>query len=485
MIRFLGFLLLLNSFHVYAGMVWAEGECSKETGFKDGAASDFYNGAVALKWQSKELDFSDANGLKNGPRAFSENELLSDKGPKWNEWDVSTLVNSWMDGEFSNQGFLLKHLAGGKQHFDSREVADKTLHPYLKLTFEDKIILLEITADTSISASTFKCLGSSQTLSGNGPMLLYVDLGELNSKLLSAKLYLHSKPKKYGSKPVYGIYRVNINSDFIVDTQRIENFRANPDKYYYHEDFEDANWLKYLHKGSGYRSMRRVSENKKEGFVAISGFALEAKIPKGKNTGMSLSYFFKKQLGYEPEEAYFKYDLRLGNGWETVQGGKLPGLAGTYGTAGWGGRRSDGTNGWSARGIYKNIVPSHNPFAGLIPIGSYLYHADMPSLYGNSIIWNQNSESLGLLQRNRWYSLEQRIKMNTPGQKDGVLEAWIDGEKVYSNHSINFRTVEYLKIERAWLNIFHGGTATVKKDIYAFVDNIVISPEYIGTSPSH
>jgi hypothetical protein len=109
----------------------------------------------------------------------------------------------------------------------------------------------------------------------------------------------------------------------------------------------------------------------------------------------------------------------------------------------------------------------------------------MPSLYGNSIVWNQNSESMGMLQRNRWYSLEQRVKLNTLGKKNGILEAWIDGEKVYSNHSVNFRTVDRLKIERAWFNIFHGGTATVKKDIYAFVDNIVISPEYIGTSPSH
>jgi hypothetical protein len=484
MIRFLCFLLLLNSVHLYADMIWAEGECSKETGYKDGAASDYYNGAAALKWQSKNLDFSDADGLENGPRAFAENKLLSDKGDTWNEWDVSTLVNSWLHGEFPNQGFLVKHVGGGKQHFDSREVADETFHPYLQLTLKDKIIRLAIQADTAISGSTFKCLGNSHTLSGNGPILLYVDLSGLKSELLSASLYLHSKPKEYGSNPVYGIYRVNINSNFAPDPQASETSAADPDKYYYQQDFENSDWLEFLHKGSGYRSMRRVLENEDEGFVPISGFALEAKIPKGHNTGMSLSYFFKVQLGFEPEQAYFKYDLRLGEGWETVQGGKLPGLAGTYGTAGWGGRRSDGTNGWSARGIYKNVVPSRNPLKGQIPIGSYLYHADMPSYYGNSIIWNQNSESLGLLQRSRWYSIEQRVKMNTLGKKDGILEAWIDGRKVYSNHAVNFRTVDSLKIERVWLNIYHGGTATVKKDIYAFIDNIIISPEYIGTSPS-
>jgi hypothetical protein len=74
---------------------------------------------------------------------------------------------------------------------------------------------------------------------------------------------------------------------------------------------------------------------------------------------------FDKQVGTEPEEVYFRYYLRLADDWnQIVQGGKLPGISGTYGRAGWGGRKSNGKNGWSARGLFKMTVPAENPLAG-------------------------------------------------------------------------------------------------------------------------
>ena len=41
----------------------------------------------------------------------------------------------------------------------------------------------------------------------------------------------------------------------------------------------------------------------------------------------------------------------------------LPGISGTYGIAGWGGRKSDGTDGWSARGAFSQTIPAGNPLA--------------------------------------------------------------------------------------------------------------------------
>ena len=58
---------------------------------------------------------------------------------------------------------------------------------------------------------------------------------------------------------------------------------------------------------------------------------------------MSLRYEFFEQESKEPEEMYFRYYIRFGDTWETGQGGKLPGFGGTYGIAGWGGRKSNGT----------------------------------------------------------------------------------------------------------------------------------------------
>lgn len=42
--------------------------------------------------------------------------------------------------------------------------------------------------------------------------------------------------------------------------------------------------------------------------------------------------------GGEPDELYFRYYLRLADDWDpSIADGKLPGMAGTYGKAGWGG----------------------------------------------------------------------------------------------------------------------------------------------------
>ena len=56
-------------------------------------------------------------------------------------------------------------------------------------------------------------------------------------------------------------------------------------------------------------------------------------------------------------------------------------------------------------------------------------------------------------------------KVNTPGENNGILEAWIDGELVYSDHNVSYRNLGYdfIKIDRIWMNIYHGGTTLLIK----------------------
>src|SRR5690606_21423711 len=118
-----------------------------------------------------------------------------------------------------------------------------------------------------------------------------------------------------------------------------------------------------------------------------------------------------EKVGYEPEEAYFRYYLRLGDNWNPLVGGKLPGFAGTYDRAGWGLRMSNGENGWSARGRYD----SHRRNSDApTPIGSYVYHAAMTKRSGSG--WGWNLGPTGMLERNRWYSIEQHVRLNEPGK---------------------------------------------------------------------
>jgi len=215
-----------------------------------------------------------------------------------------------------------------------------------------------------------------------------------------------------------------------------------------------------------------VGADAERGFEPWRGKALRIKVSEGGHYGASLQYEFKKKTGSEPEEIYFRYYLRFGDDWDPQRGGKLPGIGGTYGRAGWGGRPSDGRNGWSARGQFNGRRD------GRTPIGFYCYHADMKGRYGSSWIWQNDKR--GYLENNRWYCIEQYAKMNTPGKNDGVLRGWVDGELAFEKTDVRMRDADHLKIESIWINIYHGGTWPAPSDDHLFIDNIVVAKRYIG-----
>jgi hypothetical protein len=200
---------------------------------------------------------------------------------------------------------------------------------------------------------------------------------------------------------------------------------------------------------------------------------------------MNQTYQFRKKTGAEPQEIYFRYYLRFGDDWnQTLDGGQMPGIGGTYGRAGWGGRKVNGKDGWSSRGAFRLTLPEGNPLGGKQTLGFYCYHADMTGNYGDIWVWNKDYR--GFLDNNRWYCVEQYVKLNTPGKDggkgalDGVLRAWIDGRPAFEKTDIRFRDVESLKVDEVWLNVYHGGTKPSPRDQHLYVDNVVIARSYIG-----
>jgi len=236
-------------------------------------------------------------------------------------------------------------------------------------------------------------------------------------------------------------------------------------------DFESDDWREDW-SGGERETVSVVSEDAEHGFEPLQGKALRIKVSAGGHYGASLQYPFKSRTGSEPEEIYFRYYLRLGSDWDPARGGKLPGIGGTYGRAGWGGRPSNGRNGWSARGQFKGQTD------GKTPIGFYCYHADMKGRYGSAWIWNDGG--LGYLENNRWYCIEQYARMNTPGKNDGVLRGWVDGKLAFEKADVRMRDVPELKIECIWINVYHGGTWSAASDDHLFIDNVVIAKRYIG-----
>jgi hypothetical protein len=207
------------------------------------------------------------------------------------------------------------------------------------------------------------------------------------------------------------------------------------------------------------------------------GHSLQVTVKRGEHMGTSFNYRFRDRLGQEPEEIYFRYYLKFDEDWkQATSDGKLPGISGTYGRAGWGGRPVNGRDGWSARGLFKT---RHGEDSSRI--GFYTYHADMRGKYGEH--WSFQPR----LEHGRWYCVEEYCKLNTPGEegqpgkRDGILRGWIDGRPAFEKTDIRFRDVPALKIEEVWINVYHGGATPVpREDIHLYLDNVVISRQPIG-----
>ncbi len=90
------------------------------------------------------------------------------------------------------------------------------------------------------------------------------------------------------------------------------------------------------------------------------------------------------------------------------------------------------------------------------------------------------------MENYRWYCIEQLVKLNTPGENDGLMRGWVDGQLVFEKSDVRMRDVETLKIETVWLNLYYGGTWTATADYHMYIDDVVISQRPIGplrTSP--
>lgn len=240
-----------------------------------------------------------------------------------------------------------------------------------------------------------------------------------------------------------------------------------------HCDFEQDDWWKAC--GSN-KQPQNTSLVEGEAAFGRKGKNLRVTVPRGEHTGTTFSFRFRQRIGSEPEEIYFRYYLKFDADWSNAtSGGKLPGISGTYGRAGWGGRPVHGDDGWSARGLFvtKNGAKSTD-------VGFYCYHADMKGKYGSNFRFKPS------LEHGRWYCIEQYCKLNTPslggrGKNDGILRGWIDGNLAFEKTDIRFRDVDKLKIEDVWVNVYHGGATPVpKEDIHLYLDNMVIARQPIG-----
>ena len=224
-----------------------------------------------------------------------------------------------------------------------------------------------------------------------------------------------------------------------------------------HVDFLDRDWVD------------RFTEEDVIGNVDLSDDpayydqSLSVGIPEGSSYGTSLHYLFPEESPSEPEELWASYYIYLPESFDVTDDvGKLPGPAGTYGNAGWGGRQSDGTNGWSAR---MGFGEGNSNEVGL---NYYVYHADMDSDYGDLFNWDIS------LTKGHWHRIDQYIRLNDPEKSDGILMGWVDGEKAYNRRNLRFRETPELKIEDYWFTVYWGGAYVSPADNSILFDHLTI-----------
>lgn len=227
------------------------------------------------------------------------------------------------------------------------------------------------------------------------------------------------------------------------------------------EDFEASNWTSHFTNVSQPTNWSAVTSQFFQGSKAV-----EARVQSGDHYGGALDYDFTSAGLSDPEEIYLRYYIRFNDTWQRSgdgEIGKLPGFGGVYGSgAGQGCSPVNGTNGWSARMMNFDRGSTYQ-------VGFYAYHADMDDDCGEHMVWPTS------LSRNRWYSIEARVKLNTVGASDGILEGWIDDQLVFSRKNLRFRTVSSLKIEKVWGNVYMGGSWTATSNMAIHFDNMVIA----------
>jgi hypothetical protein len=255
----------------------------------------------------------------------------------------------------------------------------------------------------------------------------------------------------------------------------------------------------------------------------ISGKCLRLDMIKGETRALAVHWPLKN-AGLAPDELYLRYYIKLSpnfnvysadaSGQIVGHGGKFPGLADVRtssdpsGQCGNGGDTADGLNCWSMRADFESCYSGDGTACATKPgasmrFGSYLYfyrqEAGDGSYTGHPGSWDSsrwyqltgdggtcqttpNNTACGIgdggvLLNDRWYRMEMRVKMNTPGQADGIIQGWVDGVLSYEKTNMIFRIPGHdnLHNRTVWLNVYKGGVFGNWTDQEVYLDQMVVA----------
>lgn len=168
-------------------------------------------------------------------------------------------------------------------------------------------------------------------------------------------------------------------------------------------------------------------------------------------------------LRFDPQdEVYARYAVMIeddvADGMNEL-GVKLPGLAGEE--ISW--RMEHGPIAPGNRGLYAAL--------------DYRYAADTGSGFGDI-------RDMGAVFRaGRWYTIEQYIRLNSPGKADGIGRVWINGNLTSESINMRWRDKPTSRVNHVHVNIYHGGMGLPKRPIHYRIAAIAVAKSPIGVPP--
>ena len=214
------------------------------------------------------------------------------------------------------------------------------------------------------------------------------------------------------------------------------------------------------------------------------GPGLRSTIPAGEHWGGSGHWYFEENGLDEPHELWWRYWLKFPSGFyiDPPNRGKLPGIGGLYTYNCLGNRPSTPeVPCFSARMLFsRDYGQDGNPNGvdGENLIGFYVYHLDSPPTRGDIWTWDP---SVATLSNGVWYCVEGHIGLNTPGERNGSLRGWVNGEAAFARSDVGFRRADegWMGIKSFWFDIYYGGEESVANNEIHF-DSLAFGPDRVG-----
>ncbi len=436
-------------------------------------------------WRQRGGDWLDAGGVMHGPTPFAAAPSVAGQ---WCVLDVSSLIEPGQPVQI-----VVRNLRGqAARHVHGR----RGLNPPVLMLADGQVLPCRASAVSTIASAVNANQQPTFALQDGTTLFLRFDPCTGPAVL---RIWVE---RMFGGGAELGVFKLATPVPPLADDTSAATLEGESGLYYQTDSFEGAEWAWMADARYANRFQQYDWQDTDEGRALRiwmdprQGQVWEGAVPLPESTDVAFEYDLLhlstptdhglrdsgKMPGFrsatKPDDRVAMANSPL---WSHLPPGTLGSLA-----AGNGGAKVHGNDGWSLRGAHGIPYPPGHPLEGSIYMGQYAYHADMLGLYGDSWAWTQGGPMGAPL--GRWCRVYQRLKVNTPGVRDGVLECRIDGRLAFLKSDLYLRSAAPWSslaalgvqtqggIRSVWLNMWHGGTSMpTKRFPFVMVRNLKVA----------